>query len=84
MAGKNTSVSGFHGGFAVTPDDSNDIAGGQVAGFYVGVAGDVKCTMADGSVVTWPALAAGVPHPIHAVRIWNTSTTATGIVAGRN
>jgi hypothetical protein len=82
--GTNTRTSGFRNGFAVTPSDSLDLVGGAVAGFYVAVAGDVKCSMVDGPPVVWPALAAGVPHPIQASRIWLNGTTATGIVAGRN
>lgn len=82
--GKRTATNGFVNGFAVTPHDTNPLAGGSVAGFYVGVTGDVKVTMIDGTTPTWPALAAGVPHPIQCTHIWSTGTTATGIVAGRN
>ena len=78
-----TNASGFGTGLAITPDDNADIAGGSLRGFYVAVAGNVKVTMRDGSIVTWPALAAGAPHPIEAKRIWSTGTTATGIVGGR-
>jgi hypothetical protein len=74
--------SGFFTGRAITPSDSADIPNGMIRGFYVAVAGDVKCTMGDGAVCTWPALSAGVPHPIQAKRIWSTGTTATGIVGG--
>lgn len=78
-----TEVFGFISGKAITPSDTVDITGGILRGFYVGVSGDVAVIMADGSTVTWPALAAGVPHPIQVKRILATGTTATGIVGGR-
>jgi hypothetical protein len=78
-----TEVFGFISGQAITPSDTTDVTGGILRGFYVGVAGDVAVIMADGSAVTWPALSAGVPHPIQVKRIKATGTTATGIVGGR-
>ncbi len=51
-------------------------------GIFVGVSGDVKVTMIDGTVGVWPNLVAGVIHPIEAKRIWVTGTTATGIRCG--
>jgi hypothetical protein len=53
-----------------------------VRGLMVEVSGDVKVKGWDDSVCTWPALAAGVMHPICAKRIYSTGTTATGIVGG--
>lgn len=81
--GQNRETHGFIGGQAITTSDGTDIPGGAVRGFVVGVAGDVKVTMVNGDVVTWPALVAGIPHAIQCTRIWATGTTATGIVAGR-
>lgn len=70
------------GGQSVTPSDTDDLPF-ACRGICVGVAGDVKVTHWDGDVVTWPALVAGVIHPIAARRIWDTGTTATTIVAAR-
>jgi hypothetical protein len=81
--GKSTETHGFSTGLVVTPSDGADIPGGAVRGFVVGVSGNVRTTMPDGTDVTWPSLAAGVTHPIQCIRIWATGTTATTIVAGR-
>lgn len=68
------------GGYAVTPDDDNDLT--RVArGVYVGTSGDLKVTTLDGSIMTYPGLASGIVHPITAVRIHSTGTTATDILA---
>ena len=64
---------------AVTTSDSADLAA-FTRGIYVGVGGDVKVTMVCGQVVTFKNLAGGMVHPICAVRIWSTGTTATDIV----
>lgn len=66
---------------AVTAHDSNRIA--PTRGIYVGVSGDVKVTMLDGTAVTFVGLAAGVIHPICCVQVFSTGTTATDIVALR-
>jgi len=65
---------------AVTPSDVADLASTARA-FYVGGAGDVKLTTANGDTVTLVGLAAGIPIPITAQRIFATGTTATSIVA---
>lgn len=67
------------GAFAVTPDDSTDLAELSL-NLYVGTAGAAKLTMLDGSVVTYASLAAG-RHPLRVKRVWATGTTATGIIA---
>jgi hypothetical protein len=83
MGGRSSNPASFWGGVAITPSDTVDIPGGQIRGFYVGVAGNVAVVGPDGSVVTYPSLAVGVAHPIQAVRINATNTTATGIIGGR-
>lgn len=67
------------GAFAVTPNDSTDLAELSL-NLYVGTAGAAKLTMLDGSVVTYANLAAG-RHPLRVKRVWATGTTATGIIA---
>lgn len=47
----------------------------------VGVAGNVKVTMVDGSVGVLPALQPGVIYPVIASLIWKTGTTATSVTA---
>lgn len=66
------------GAFAITPSDSTDLAEITV-NLYVGVAGTLKVTMFDGSVVTYGAIAAG-RHPLRVKRVWSTGTSATDIV----
>lgn len=66
------------GAFAITPHDTNNLVEPTLS-LYIGTAGALKATMLDGSVVTYPALAAG-RHPLRVSRVWATGTTATGIV----
>ena len=63
----------------VTPSDAADLAFVSRA-VWLGVGGALRVTTLGGQTVTTPALAAGVPHPIRAARIWATGTTATGIM----
>jgi hypothetical protein len=65
----------------VTPNDSTNLAGGVSKGLYVGVAGNVVVTMADGTDATFTALAAGIIHPISVLKVKSTGTTATNILA---
>jgi hypothetical protein len=64
---------------AITPNDAADLANSTIA-IYVGTEGDLKVILTGGTTVTIPALAAGVWHPIRAVRIFATGTTATDIL----
>lgn len=64
---------------AITPNDTTRIT--PTRGLYVGVSGDVKVIMLDGTTVTFTDLAAGVIHPITCVLVYSTGTTATNIVA---
>lgn len=70
---------------AVTPSDTADIPGraqrGPTRGILVGASGDVAVVMSSGRTVVWPALAAGIIHPISCTRVKSTGTAATGIVA---
>lgn len=69
-------------GYAITPSDTLDVSI-TTRGLYVGVAGDVKVTLAanaTGSSVVLKGLASGIIHPIGVRRIYATGTTATDIV----
>ena len=66
------------GAFVITPNDATDLQEPTVS-LYVGTAGTLKATMLDGSVVTYPALAAG-RHPLRIARVWANGTSATGLV----
>ena len=65
---------------SVTPNDSTDLSYCS-RGVYVGAQGNLKVTLVGGDTVTFVGLAAGIVHPIRAMRIWSTGTTATGIIA---
>ena len=48
---------------------------------YVGVVGDVRVLTAGGNDVVFTAVAAGTFMPVQVLRVFNTNTTATNIVA---
>ena len=64
---------------AVTPSDSTDLP--QFSVIYVGGAGNVKVTTAQGSAVTFSGVNAGTVIPVRVRRVWSTGTTATLITA---
>ena len=66
---------------AVTPNDATYID--PTRGLYVGVSGDIKVIMQDGTTVTFVGLSSGIVHPISCVLVYSTDTTATDIVALR-
>jgi len=66
--------SSVRGAVAVTPNDASNLDGGATRGLYLGVAGDLKVTMADGTVVTFANLAAGVVHSLAVKRVWSTGS----------
>jgi hypothetical protein len=68
------------GAVAVTPSDTQDLEDFS-RGLYLGVGGDVKVTMYDGTIVLRKNMIAGMIHPICVKRVWSTGTTATDIVA---
>jgi hypothetical protein len=64
---------------SITPHDTNYLAK-PIRALYVGASGDVKITDLAGTAITLVGLAAGVFHPVCAIRVYSTGTTATGIV----
>lgn len=69
----------FPGGAATfTASDSVNLPTPSV--IYVGGAGDVKVTTAQGDEVTFGGLAAGQVIPVQVIRVWSTGTTATGLL----
>lgn len=61
----------------VTPSDSVDMLH-MTRALYVGGAGDIRVTLASGSVVNFAGMAVGW-HPVRAARVHATGTTATNI-----
>jgi hypothetical protein len=69
---------GAHGAVAITPNDTTVIP--VTRAIYVGVAGDIKVTMADGQAVTFSNVPVGV-LPIQVQVVWTTGTSATTMLA---
>jgi hypothetical protein len=65
---------------AVTPSDSTNLPSG-CRGLYVGATGDLSLLGAGGTSVTFTAVNAGTILPVGPVRVNQTGTTATAIVA---
>ncbi len=63
----------------ITPSNTQDLAKTSRA-LNVGAAGFVRVTTTDGTTASI-YVAAGIAFPVRATRIWQTGTTATGIVA---
>lgn len=67
--------------FAITPSDTDDLSR-AIRCLWVGVAGDVRIDTPGGETVTLPAVVAGGWHPIRALKVHATGTTATTILGG--
>ena len=63
----------------VTPDDAADLDFATRAVFVSGD-GSLRVTLLSGEVVSFAAIGRGW-HPMRITRVWQTGTTATGIVA---
>lgn len=70
-----------YGAESVTPHDSNGIA--ETRALYIGGAGDVKVDMANGddTAITFSAVPAGTILPIRVIKVYDTDTDATNILA---
>lgn len=80
-AGPNASTPSYpSNAFAITPADADTFA--SAVSVYVGGAGNVRCVPAGGSSpVTFVGLAAGQMLPVRVTAVYNTSTTATNLMA---
>lgn len=71
--------------YPITPNDGADLPNGACRALYVGVTGDLKVTLVDGTTVEHRNLAQGLWHPIACVRVFATGQTgaiATALLAG--
>ena len=66
------------GAFAITTSDTANLQNVAVA--YVGGAGNIKVTTANGDVATFNGLNAGTVLPVQVLRVWATGTTATTLI----
>lgn len=64
---------------AITPNNSADLTD-YTRGIYIGATGTLKVDMVTGGTVTFVDPAPGVIHPLRVKRVYNTGTTATGII----
>ena len=62
----------------VTPSDTNNFPAASV--IWVGTAGNVKVTTAQGSDVVFTAVAGSTVLPVQVIRVWATGTAATNII----
>jgi hypothetical protein len=72
-------VDEYTGAVSITPSDTISVTPGYVRALVVTVAGNVKVTMLDGTIVTIPMLA-GVVYKVVVSLVWLNGTSATGIV----
>lgn len=66
-------------GAVVTPSDTGSL--GSVRGLFIGGEGNVRVLTSAGTDLTFTGVPAGFILPIQCSRVYNTSTTATNIVA---
>ena len=66
------------GAFAITPSDTVNLQ--NVAVVFVGGAGNIKVTTANGDVVTFSGVVAGTVLPVQVLRVWASSLTASNLV----
>jgi hypothetical protein len=63
---------------AVTPSDTVNFSTPSVV--WIGTAGNVKVTTAQGSDVVFTSVPGGTVLPVQVLRVWATGTVATNIV----
>lgn len=78
-------LTNFSPTFPMYPGDAASVTVSDTATFnpsvvYVGTAGNVKITTAQGSDITFTGVNAGTVIPVQAIRVWSTGTTASAIV----
>ena len=74
-------LSSAMGAKSVTPNDSSDLPDGRCKALYIGSAGNVKVTTAGKDTVTWMSVPDAGYVLCQIVRVWDTDTTATNILA---
>ena len=65
------------GGVAITPSNTGTH---EYEGLFIGVGGDIKVDMVDGSTPTFLNVGNGMFLPIAVKRVYSTGTTATNII----
>lgn len=68
------------GAVAIDYSGGNQTLTTESRGVYIGTAGHLKVDMADGTTVTFSNLAAGTIYPLAFKKIYQTGSTAAGLV----
>lgn len=66
------------GAYSVTASDTSNLP--YVSVIYVGGAGAVKVTTAQGDTVTFSGLQTGSVIPVQVLQVWSTGTSATNLI----
>ena len=83
MAGQQTNYSPtfpMYPGGAETASQSDTVNLASPSVIYVGGAGTVKVTTAQGDTATFVGLGAGQIIPVQVIRVWSSVTTATSLL----
>jgi len=80
MAEKSQMLDSANDAAAANLSNTDPLTNGICKALYVGVTGDVKVTMANGSAVTFKNVPVGI-LPIRAKQVWSTGTGASEILA---
>ena len=72
----------FGGAFDITPDDDNNLTGGNggATNVYVGASGDLKVTTSLGDTVTFKSIPTGTLLPIRVLKVFSSGTDASEII----
>ena len=68
------------GALAIDYSGGNQTLTTQSRGIYIGTAGNLKVDMGDGTTVTFSNLVAGTIYPLAVKKIYQTGSTAAGLV----
>lgn len=79
LRGNEVPSGGGRSAFAITPNDSTDLATAARA-VYVGGSGDIRVQDLDGNDITLSGAVAGSTIPLAVKRVYSTNTTATNLV----
>lgn len=82
MAHNQVPIDSIYDGVEITPNDSSILLF-TTRGIYIAQDGDLSVQMQSGAVLLFRNLAGGIVHPIRAIKVFATGTTATGILGLR-
>lgn len=80
MSGIYHDVSSAHGAVAVDVSSADQSLALGCRGLYVGTTGDIKVDLPSNTGITFTNVAVGI-FPVQVTKVYNSGTTASGIVA---